>query len=79
MKSTAGMEKLLKTAGARLGMSPERLMGALEKGDVNDILANMNTRDKQKLKSVLEGGNPMETLMKSPQAAEMMRQMQANS
>ena len=70
-----GMEKLLKTAGSRLGMSPERLMGALEKGDVNDILANMNNSDKQKLKSILENGNVVETLMKSPQAAEMMKQM----
>lgn len=70
-----GMEKLLKTAGARLGMSPERLMGALEKGDVNDILSNMNASDKQKLKSVLENGSVMEKLMKSPQAAEMMKQM----
>ena len=70
-----GMDKLLKTAGARLGMSPESLMTALEKGNVNDILANMNSSDKQKLKSVLENGPVMEKLMKSPQAAEMMKQM----
>ncbi|MCL2077141.1 MAG: hypothetical protein FWH08_01895 [Oscillospiraceae bacterium] len=70
-----GMEKLLKTAGARLNMSPEKLMGALEKGSVNDILANMNPADKQKIKSVLESGTAMETIMKSPGAAEMMKQM----
>jgi len=70
-----GMEKLLQTAGARLGMSPEKLMSALEKGSVNDILANMNPADKEKIKSVLESGTAVEKLMKSPQAVQMMKQM----
>ncbi|MDR2532517.1 MAG: hypothetical protein LBC82_06710 [Oscillospiraceae bacterium] len=70
-----GMEKLLKTASLKLGMSPESLMGALEKGDMNSILANMNPSDKQKIKSVLENGTAMEKLMLNPQAAAMMKQM----
>jgi len=69
-----GMEKLLKTASAKLGMSPENLMGALEKGDMNSILANMNPQDKQKIKSVLENGTAMEQIMLNPQAAAMMKQ-----
>ena len=70
-----GMDNLLKTAGARLGMSPEKLMKALEKGNVNDILNNMNPADKQKIKSVLDSGTAMEKLMTSPGAMQMMRQM----
>ncbi|MCL1822647.1 MAG: hypothetical protein FWG44_00410 [Oscillospiraceae bacterium] len=73
-----GMEKLLQTASAKLGMSPEKLMSSLEKGDMNDILANMNAADKQKIKSVLENGTAMDALVKSPQAAAFMKQMSGN-
>jgi len=70
-----GMEKLLKTASSKLGMSPENLMGALEKGDMNAVLANMKPEDKQKIKTVLESGTAMEQIMLNPQAAAMMKQM----
>ncbi|MCL2019279.1 MAG: hypothetical protein FWG70_05900 [Oscillospiraceae bacterium] len=72
-----GMEKLLKTASSKLGMSPEKLMNALEKGDMNSVLSNMNPSDKQKIKSVLENGTAVETLMKNPAAAMMMQNMKA--
>jgi len=70
-----GIEKLLKTAGAKLGMSPEKLLGALEKGDMNSILSNMSPGDKQKIKSVLESGSAMNVLMNNPTAADFMKQM----
>ena len=72
-----GMEKLLKTASSKLGMSPEKLMGALEKGDMNGILANMSPADKQKVKAVLENGTAVETIMKNPAAAMMMHNIKA--
>jgi hypothetical protein len=70
-----GIEKFIKIAGAKLGMSPENLMGALEKGDMNSILANMKPEDKQKMKSMLEDGSAIDRIMSNPQAAAMMRQM----
>ena len=70
-----GMEKLLQAAGAKLGMSPEKLMSALERGSMNEIVANMNPGDKQKIKSILEDGSAVDKLMSSPQAAAMMKQM----
>jgi len=70
-----GMEKVLKTVSLKLGMSPERLMGALEKGDMNTILNNMDPKDKQKIRTVLESGTAMETIMKNKQAAEFMKNM----
>ncbi|MDR2559704.1 MAG: hypothetical protein LBC86_09230 [Oscillospiraceae bacterium] len=70
-----GIEKLVKTASAKLGMKPENLMNALEKGDMNSVLANMKPADKQKMKSILENGTAMEKIMGNPQAAAMMRQM----
>jgi hypothetical protein len=70
-----GLEKLLKTASAKLGMSPENLMNALEKKDMNSILANMKPEDKQKMKQILEDGTALDKIMSNPQAAAMMRQM----
>ena len=69
------MEKLLQTAAGKLGMSPDKLMNALEKGDMNGIVANMNPNDKQKIKSILEDGSAVEKLMQSPQAVAMMKNM----
>jgi hypothetical protein len=70
-----GMEKMLKTVGDRLGMSPAQLLGALEKKDMNSILGNMNPADKQKIKSVLDSGSAVEMLMRNPKAAEFMKSM----
>jgi hypothetical protein len=70
-----GMEKLLKTASAKLGMSPENLASALEKGDMNSVLANMKPEDKQKMKTILESGTALDKIMGNPAAAAMMRQM----
>jgi DUF1680 family protein len=70
-----GLENLLKTASGKLGMSPEKLMDALEKKDVNSILSRMSTDDKQKIKSVLESGSAMNVIMNNPMAADFMRQM----
>ncbi|MCL2637743.1 MAG: hypothetical protein FWD48_05165 [Oscillospiraceae bacterium] len=70
-----GMEKLMKTACAKLGMSPENLMRALEKGDMNSVLANMKPEDKQKMKSILENGTALDMIMSNPGAAAMMKQM----
>ncbi|MCL2698401.1 MAG: hypothetical protein FWE74_10040 [Oscillospiraceae bacterium] len=70
-----GIEKLLKTASVKLGMSPENLMKALEKGDMNSVLANMKPEDKQKMKSILENGTALDMIMSNPGAAAMMKQM----
>jgi hypothetical protein len=70
-----GMEKMLKAASSKLGMSPENLMSALEKKDINSILGNMKPEDKQKMKSILENGTALDKIMSNPQAAAMMKQM----
>jgi hypothetical protein len=70
-----GIEKLVKTASTKLGMSPENLMGALEKGDMNSVLANMKPADKQKMKSILENGTALDMIMGNPAAAAMMKNM----
>jgi len=70
-----GMEKLLKTASAKLGMSQENLVSALEKGDMNSILGNMKPEDKQKMKKILEDGTALDRIMSNPQATAMMKQM----
>jgi DNA-directed RNA polymerase subunit F len=70
-----GMEKFVKIASSKLGMSQENLMSALEKGDMNSILANMKPEDKQKMKSMLEDGSAIDRIMSNPQAAAMLRQM----
>jgi len=66
------MEKMLKTASAKLGMEPEELRQALTKGDINAITAKMNDSDAQKLKNAIANPKVAEMLKDSPEMAEYM-------
>ncbi len=68
------MDKIIGAAGQKLGIAPDSLKKALEKGNLDDVLANMNSDDAKKLKTILENKTMLDKLMKSPQAAEMMKQ-----
>ena len=69
------MEKMLETAAGRLGMKPEELKAALEKGSTEQMVAHMRKDDRQKLEALLKTPQLREKLMKSPQAAEILKQM----
>ena len=69
------MEKMLEAAANKLGMKPEQLKAALEKGNTNEMLSRMQTDDRKKLETLLQNPQLREKIMNSPQAAEIIRQM----
>ena len=71
----ANMEKMLEAAANKLGMKPEQLKAALEKGNTNEMLSRMQTDDRKKLETLLQNPQLREKIMNSPQAAEIIRQM----
>lgn len=71
----SNMEKMLEIASKRLGMSSSELKQALEKGDSKDMMKNLRPEDSAKLKTILSSPAMREKLMKSPEAAELLRKM----
>lgn len=46
-------EKMLKTAAAKLGMTPGELKSTAEKGDVNGILSHLDKKSAEKVKNAM--------------------------
>lgn len=69
------MEKMIEMASRKLGVSPEKLKNSLSGGNMEDMISNMRTEDREKLKSILQNKELREKLMKSPEAAELLKKM----
>ncbi len=66
-------EKLLETAGRKLGASPEKLRQTLEKGDIASLSGGLSKADKAKLRAVLGNRELMEKLKKANSPQEVMK------
>ncbi len=66
-------EKLLETAGKKLGASPEKLKQTLEKGDIASLSGGLSKADKAKLRAVLGNRELMDKLKKANSPQEDMK------
>ncbi len=66
-------DKLLKTAGAKLGTSPEKLRQTLESGDMASLSGGLSAADKAKLKAVLGNKELMAKLKSASSPQEVMK------
>lgn len=69
------IDSLLDTVSKKLGITPQKLKEAMQKGDLSIALQNMPEKDAKKLKSIL--GNPelIKKMMNTAQAQELKRSM----
>ena len=69
------IDSLLDTVSKKLGITPQKLREAMQKGDISIALQNMPEKDAKKLKSIL--GNPelIKKMMNTAQAQELKRSM----
>lgn len=69
------IDSLLDTVSKKLGITPQKLREAMQKGDLSIALQNMPEKDAKKLKSIL--GNPelIKKMMNTAQAQELKRTM----
>lgn len=69
------IDSLLDTVSKKLGITPQKLREAMQKGDLSIALQNMSEKDAKKLKSIL--GNPelIKKMMNTAQAQELKRSM----
>ncbi|MFR4023538.1 MAG: hypothetical protein ACLTZI_11550 [[Eubacterium] siraeum] len=63
----------MRRSAVNLGITPQRLKEAMQKGDISIALEKMPEKDAKKLKSIL--GNPelIKKMMKSAQAQELKK------
>ncbi len=66
-------EKLLKSAGAKLGTSPEKLKQTLESGDLASLSGGLSSADKAKLRAVLGNKELMAKLKSASTPQEVMK------
>lgn len=69
------VDSMLEAVSSKLGITPQRLKEAMQKGDISIALEKMSEKDAKKLKSIL--GNPelIKKMMKSAQAQELKKSM----
>ncbi len=72
-------EDLLSAAGKKLGITPDRLRGALEKGDIKALSGNLTKADKEKLRAVLADKELMKRLKNASSPEEVMRMLGKSS
>ncbi len=65
-------EKLLQTASAKLGTSPDKLRSTLEKGDMAALSAGLSKADKAKLRAILADKELMAKLKSAGSMHEIM-------
>ncbi|MCH5201367.1 MAG: hypothetical protein J1F60_10450 [Oscillospiraceae bacterium] len=72
----SSMEKMIQLASSKLGVSPEKLKSTLESGNVEDMLGSMRREDADKLKKLMKDPSARDKLLKSPEAAKIIKKMQ---
>ena len=69
------LEKLLKIASERLGTSPEQLKQGAQRGELSQLISNLDPVDAQSLQRVLNDRDAAQKLLDSPEAKELMRRL----
>lgn len=73
--NNANMEKMLKMASGKLGISPNELKELLSKGDMNGLMAKMDSGEAQKFKNAMSNPDIVAKMKNSPEMEEFMKDM----
>ena len=68
------VENLLKNSAS--GINAQAVSSAIKSGNIDNILGSLDPEKAQKLKSVLSDKSAIEKILKSPQAAKLMKDLQ---
>ena len=70
------IESMLEAVSKKLGITPQKLKEAINKGDLSIALSNMSENDAKKLNSILSDPDTLKKVMNSKQAKELKKNMQ---
>lgn len=69
------IEDLLRTVSSRLGKDPQDLKNAVQSGNFQNIFANLDSADAQKIEQMLSDKNAASKLLSSEQAQQMIKNL----
>lgn len=69
------VDSMLEAVSKKLGITPQRLKEAMQKGDLSIALENMPEKDAKKLKSILGNSEMIKKMMNSAKAQELKKSM----
>lgn len=69
------IESMLEAVSKKLGITPQKLKEAIDKGDLSIALSNMPEKDAKKLNSILSDPETIKKVMNSKQAKELKKNM----
>ncbi len=67
------LEKLISNLSKQLGISENQIKNAAQKGNVNDMLKNADSNQKNKINSILNDPEKAKEILNSPQAQALMK------
>lgn len=70
------IESMLEAVSKKLGITPQKLKEAIDKGDLSIALSNMSEKDAKKLNCILSDPETLKKVMNSKQAKELKKNMQ---
>ena len=73
MADNNNVNKLLSDLSKQLGVSEEQIKSSAKSGKVQDILQNTDSRQAQKIESILNDPEKTKKILNSPQAQALMK------
>lgn len=67
------LEKLIANLSKQLGVSENQIKNAAKSGDVNNMLKNADSNQKNKINSILNDPEKAKEILNSPQAQALMK------
>ncbi len=67
------LEKLIANLSKQLGVSENQIKNAAKSGDVNNMLKNADSKQKDKINSILNDPEKTKEILNSPQAQALMK------
>ncbi|MGN1041539.1 MAG: hypothetical protein ACI4PJ_02230 [Acutalibacteraceae bacterium] len=67
------IEEMLNKTSKKLGTNPDKLKDAVSKGNVNDLLKNLDNKQAGKVSKILSDKNKVSELLSSPKAQELIK------
>jgi hypothetical protein len=73
MSDNNNTNKLIEELSRKLGVSEKQLENAAKKGNVKDVLKNMDAKSSQQIESILSDPEKTREILNSPQAQALMK------
>ena len=73
MSDNNNTNKLIEELSRKLGVSEKQLENAANKGNVKDVLKNMDAKSSQQIESILSDPEKTREILNSPQAQALMK------